>query len=592
MATIAEQLTSLADTKTAIKDAIVAKGVSVADTDTFASYATKIGEISGGGGSSSKYGLSLDSLLGNVVGGVLQSKSFLPTSRLVFSGATTLDTRSLDHAFTFYTKIESVSFPDLIEVKSSAAEYAFQNNNNVTSVDLGNLETVDTQGLQYFMSSSGGAEDTTIVGLEKIKTIGNSGMSNFGAGHRFVLADEAPFSMLESVGDSGLYYAFGDGSSLDDGSTVGDIDFKNLTTVGSSGMASMFRFCKINSFKANSIVVVDSSNAFNYTCAGSKGLSVLEFKSLQSVSGTNAFGSFVAGAEHQLVNLEFPELDTVSGSSAFEKFLARSTASITQRILLPKLKTVSGNNAFRYFHSSSTGAPTTGVASALVQLDLHSLQTVSGSSAFYYSFSGHNLYHIDLGNLETASGQSCFYGAFHQGSSSETAATLMSVDFSCLKTIGNQAFHKAFENNVSLPRITFPSLTSVHIGSFAPSNTNTTNDAFKGCTGLTEIHFLMSMQSTISGLYGYSRNFGATNATIYFDLVGAITVNGVVYNRSEADSLRQEDAIRTKTHIAWADESGNLVYTASFRDTQEPYVGTEVYSSDGYTQVGTVEAIA
>ena len=49
MATIAEQLTSLANTKTAIKDAIVAKGVSVADTDTFASYAEKIGQIQAGG---------------------------------------------------------------------------------------------------------------------------------------------------------------------------------------------------------------------------------------------------------------------------------------------------------------------------------------------------------------------------------------------------------------------------------------------------------------------------------------------------------------------------------------------------------------
>lgn len=48
MATIAEQLTSLANTKTAIKDAIVAKGVAVADTDPFSAYASKIGAISGG----------------------------------------------------------------------------------------------------------------------------------------------------------------------------------------------------------------------------------------------------------------------------------------------------------------------------------------------------------------------------------------------------------------------------------------------------------------------------------------------------------------------------------------------------------------
>ena len=49
MATIAEQLTSLANTKTAIKDAIIAKGVQVADDTPFRNYADKIGEISGGG---------------------------------------------------------------------------------------------------------------------------------------------------------------------------------------------------------------------------------------------------------------------------------------------------------------------------------------------------------------------------------------------------------------------------------------------------------------------------------------------------------------------------------------------------------------
>ena len=49
MATIAEQLTSLANTKTAIKEAIISKGVSVADTDPFSAYPAKIGQISGGG---------------------------------------------------------------------------------------------------------------------------------------------------------------------------------------------------------------------------------------------------------------------------------------------------------------------------------------------------------------------------------------------------------------------------------------------------------------------------------------------------------------------------------------------------------------
>ena len=48
MATIAENLTLLQSTKANIKQAIINKGVSVSDTDTFASYADKIGQISGG----------------------------------------------------------------------------------------------------------------------------------------------------------------------------------------------------------------------------------------------------------------------------------------------------------------------------------------------------------------------------------------------------------------------------------------------------------------------------------------------------------------------------------------------------------------
>lgn len=50
MGTIAEKLTYLNETKTAIKNAIIAKGVSVTDNDSFRSYADKIESIEGGGG--------------------------------------------------------------------------------------------------------------------------------------------------------------------------------------------------------------------------------------------------------------------------------------------------------------------------------------------------------------------------------------------------------------------------------------------------------------------------------------------------------------------------------------------------------------
>lgn len=52
MPTIAQQLQELAQIKADLKDAISAKGVTVLDTDAFNTYATKVGQISGGGGSS------------------------------------------------------------------------------------------------------------------------------------------------------------------------------------------------------------------------------------------------------------------------------------------------------------------------------------------------------------------------------------------------------------------------------------------------------------------------------------------------------------------------------------------------------------
>lgn len=50
MGTIADKLQKLLSTKEAIKQAIISKGVSISDTDTFFSYASKIKQIEAGGG--------------------------------------------------------------------------------------------------------------------------------------------------------------------------------------------------------------------------------------------------------------------------------------------------------------------------------------------------------------------------------------------------------------------------------------------------------------------------------------------------------------------------------------------------------------
>lgn len=67
MSTIAEQLAELAQVKADIKAAIIDKGVAVSDSDPFSDYATKIGQISGGGGVALPVKAYASSILGTEV---------------------------------------------------------------------------------------------------------------------------------------------------------------------------------------------------------------------------------------------------------------------------------------------------------------------------------------------------------------------------------------------------------------------------------------------------------------------------------------------------------------------------------------------
>ena len=143
MATIAEQLTSLANTKTAIKDAIVAKGVTVAGTDPFSAYPAKIGQIQAGGGApATKYGVSIDNMLGNVdANGWLQSAEQFD---FVGTGIKIIGMLSdFNNTFAYNNCIKSASFPDLEEIDGiqEALGGTFQYS-LIETLDMGNVVTI------------------------------------------------------------------------------------------------------------------------------------------------------------------------------------------------------------------------------------------------------------------------------------------------------------------------------------------------------------------------------------------------------------------------------------------------------------------
>lgn len=146
--TISDKLTYLEGTKSAIKDAIVAKGVAVSDSDTFRSYADKIGQISGGGG----------------------GKVNLNDYGLTFANATTTTEQYNNIEYTLPNNMPSffrnAKFPETIDISNKinldtiySGEYAFE---NVTNVKIDNIKfnATNNDSFSYFKG--------TIVNIELV----------------------------------------------------------------------------------------------------------------------------------------------------------------------------------------------------------------------------------------------------------------------------------------------------------------------------------------------------------------------------------------------------------------------------------------
>lgn len=127
----------------------------------------------------------------------------------------------------------------------------------------------------------------------------------------------------------------------------------------------------------------------------------------------------------------------------------------------------------------------------------------------WYSVFSHtkNVDNIIFGALKTIDGD--IRAAFANAKS--VSSTHSSIQFPLLQTIGQYATFTLTFSNSGLTSMSFPSLTTIQ-------NLYAFKNAFMSCPEMTEIHFKASIRTTVESMDGYSSMFGATNATIYFDL--------------------------------------------------------------------------
>ena len=275
--TISDKLTYLEGTKSAIKDAIVAKGVAVSDSDTFRSYADKIGQISGVGGGKinlNDYGLTFahSSMTQEQYNNIEYS---LPDNINYWFDGTS-----------FISTIDISSHIDLSKVYN--ASYAFQNTYNIyidnirTSVGdsdafsgfqstLNNLELINT------LSSSWNYAARTFFNASNLPTtlkVINEADTGVSALQFFFYSVSSNVPEIEVInGQLSLYNYF---SSYNEGvTTVGKIKLNNCTLAGDLNRTSI---CA----STNTIVTY-----FGGVEGADKSMNLANFRALNSQSVTD-----------------------------------------------------------------------------------------------------------------------------------------------------------------------------------------------------------------------------------------------------------------------------------------------------------------
>lgn len=199
------------------------------------------------------------------------------------------------------------------------------------------------------------------------------------------------------------------------------------------------------------------------------------------------------------VTNKFQDIDKISGGFQYAfNSVNNPKRHITGNINFANLKAVTADMTWCFCNCEFD-------QNATVSFPLLEEITTSWDSTFSQTT---NLATVTFGALKTITGR--LVNTFSHGSS-HIGEAVTSVTFPLLQTIGaNGSLLNAFGGS-DITTMSFPSLTSIQ-------NVDAFKIAFSLCDLLTEIHFKSSMQSVVENLTGYNTAFGASNATIYFDL--------------------------------------------------------------------------
>ena len=247
----------------------------------------------GGTGTNTKYGATVDTFLGDVDS---TGKLLKPTAQtdLVFDGVTDLDDNALEYRFYKNPVINSVSFPQLVQISGSYSmancfretkitnvsfpvlqsitgansfAYAFENNDSIQSIEFPSLINISGDGDSVFAFAFYGCDNLTSVSFPVLEEITGPSALN-GCFNSCANLINVQFPKLKKIGSDTATSGHGNQfkSAFSGTPKLKSLEFPELTAIYCSGITSTygtFYLCdRIQKLYFPKLTVIDKSPVY------------------------------------------------------------------------------------------------------------------------------------------------------------------------------------------------------------------------------------------------------------------------------------------------------------------------------------------
>ncbi len=211
MGTTADKLNKVLETKQAIKQAIIDKGVEVSDNTKFADYPSKIASIEAGGGDPYYEDLFLVTTANNTNYSYLFYGSNATTIDL--SRFNTANVTDMRYMFNLCTNLTSLDVSNFDTSKVTNMQSIFHDCNSLTTLDLSNFDTSNVTNMSYMFYGSG----FTTLDLSNFDISNVTTMSNmFNYCRELTLLDVSHFDVSKITASYNFMNAFNNCPALVD----------------------------------------------------------------------------------------------------------------------------------------------------------------------------------------------------------------------------------------------------------------------------------------------------------------------------------------------------------------------------------------